>query len=49
MRGWRRVFRESDSEAGSQDDEDEDDDDDRRLASDAGAVSSTHRTAPTVV
>jgi len=35
------VFRESDSEAGSQDDDDGDDDDDRRLTSDAAVATST--------
>jgi len=37
------VFRESDSEAGSQDDDDgdDDDDDDRRLTSDAAVATST--------
>ena len=35
------VFRESDSEARSQDDDDGDDDDDRRLTSDAAVATST--------
>ena len=35
------VFRESDSEAGSQDDDAGDDDDDRRLTSDAAVATST--------